>query len=120
MTRPPLPYPKSGPDACAAPPASVPAPPFPASRPPLPPPAPPPSTPTVAHPTLRPARPAALAQPPAPHPPRTRPGPAIMTGPKRGRRLPEHGHLPEMNPSSTVEQRWYDGWHSWVPRSEGG
>jgi hypothetical protein len=49
-----------------------------------------------------------------------RPGPALMTGPRRTRRLPEHGHLAEVNPSSTVEQRWCDGWHSWVRRSEGG
>ncbi len=34
--------------------------------------------------------------------------------------LPEHGRFAEVNPSSTVEQRWYDGWHSWVRRSEGG
>ncbi len=43
-----------------------------------------------------------------------------MTELPRSRRLPEHRHLPEINPSSTVEQRWCGGWHSWVRRSEGG
>ncbi|WP_432830824.1 hypothetical protein [Dactylosporangium sp. CA-092794] len=43
-----------------------------------------------------------------------------MTAARRAHRLPEHGRLPEFDPSSTVEQRWYGGWHSWVRRSDGG
>lgn len=43
-----------------------------------------------------------------------------MTGPQHAHRLPEHGQLPEVNPASTVEQRWYNGWHSWARRSDGG
>jgi hypothetical protein len=43
-----------------------------------------------------------------------------MTGPQRAHHLPEHGQLAEINPASTVEQRWCNGWHSWVRRSDGG
>ena len=61
-------------------------------------------------------------QPPAPRPGHPPPGTGsvIMTGPRRAHRLPEHRQLAEINPSSTVGQRWHDGWHSWVRRSDGG
>lgn len=44
----------------------------------------------------------------------------IVTGPQHAGGLPEHGQLAEINPSSTVEQRWHEGWHSWVRRTDGG
>jgi hypothetical protein len=43
-----------------------------------------------------------------------------MTGPHTAPHLPEHGQLAEINPASDIEQRWCNGWHSWVRRSEGG
>ena len=43
-----------------------------------------------------------------------------MTAPRRAHRLPEHGQLTEINPESTAEQRWCNGRHSWVRRSDGG
>jgi hypothetical protein len=42
-----------------------------------------------------------------------------MTG-TRAEDLPEHGQLAEINPASNTGQRWWNGWHSWVRRSEGG
>jgi hypothetical protein len=47
-------------------------------------------------------------------------GLAVMTGLQRAHRLPEHGQLAEIHPASTVEQRWCNGWHSWVRRRDGG
>jgi hypothetical protein len=43
-----------------------------------------------------------------------------MTGSDRTPHLPEHGRFAETNPASDLEQRWCNGWHSWVRRSDGG
>ncbi len=51
---------------------------------------------------------------------RARDGSASMTGPDGTHHLAEHGRFAEINPACDLEQRWCNGWHSWVRRSDGG